>query len=97
MRNKFHNFIENFLSFYETFFTKGYYHFKYYPIPSSICPFVKSYLISRKSNISAFRAVPILRNCQPITFFKCPGTTETVAEKQTHIVKNLTKRKKVLQ
>lgn len=47
MRNKFHNFIENFLSFYETFFTKGYYYFKYYPIPSSISPFVKSYLISK--------------------------------------------------
>ena len=25
MRNKFHNYIENILSFYSTFFTKGYY------------------------------------------------------------------------
>lgn len=28
MRNKFHNYIENVLNFYATFFTKGYYRFQ---------------------------------------------------------------------
>ena len=50
--------LKTFLAFMKLSSQKDIIIFKYYPIPSSISPFVKSYLISRKSNISAFRAVP---------------------------------------
>ena len=54
MRNKFHNYIENMLSFYSTFFTKGY--FKYHSIHNDCnvtkrnAKTIKS--ISERNNIS---------------------------------------------
>ena len=56
MRNKFHNYIENVLNFYSTFFTKGYYRFKYHSIHNDCnatkrnAKTIKS--ISERNNIS---------------------------------------------
>ena len=47
MRNKFHNLLKTFLAFMKLSSRKDIIIFKYYPIPSSISPFVKSYLISK--------------------------------------------------